>query len=92
MEARVLAAEASSIEEVETSDNLPFTRQIGAYQLLTPLSPLYPLAHLRLARAVALMGDMSRSRKAYEDFFGVWKEADADLPVLREAKRESGKR
>jgi len=53
-----------------------------------PLSPLYPLAHLGLARAAALTGDTAKSRKAYEDFFALWKEADADLPTLREAKRE----
>ncbi len=53
-----------------------------------PLSPLYPLAHLGLARATALTGDTARSRKSYEDFFAVWKEADAELPILRTAKRE----
>jgi predicted Zn-dependent protease len=57
-----------------------------------PLSPLYPLAHLGLARAAAPTGDAARSRKAYDDFFAVWKEADADLSVLREAKREYEKR
>jgi hypothetical protein len=50
---------------------------------------LYPLAHLELARAWALVGDTTRSRKAYEDFFAAWKDADADLPVLRAAKKES---
>ena len=54
-----------------------------------PLSPLYPLAHLGMARAAALSLDTAQSRKAYEDFFAVWKEADADLPILRAAKRES---
>lgn len=49
------------------------------------LSPLYPLAHLSLARA-ALTGETARSRKAYEDFLALWKEADADLPILRAAK------
>jgi hypothetical protein len=53
-----------------------------------PLSPLYPLAHLGLARVAALSGDTARSRKAYEDFFAAWKEADAELPILRTAKRE----
>jgi hypothetical protein len=53
---------------------------------------LYPLAHLGLARAAAPTGDAARSRKAYDDFFAVWKEADADLSVLREAKREYEKR
>jgi len=55
-----------------------------------PVSPLYPLAHLGLARAAALTGDTTQSRKGYEDFFAVWKEADADLPILREAKQEYG--
>ncbi|MGH9753723.1 MAG: protein kinase domain-containing protein [Blastocatellia bacterium] len=53
-----------------------------------PLSPLYPLAHLGLALAAAKAGDMMGSQKAYEDFFARWKEADPDLPILIEAKRE----
>ena len=52
------------------------------------LSALYPLAHLGLARAAALMGDVSKSRKAYQDFLAIWKDADSDLPVLQEAKQE----
>jgi eukaryotic-like serine/threonine-protein kinase len=52
------------------------------------LSPLWPLAHLGLARAAALQGDAEKGRQAYEKFFRLWKEADADLPVLSEAKRE----
>ena len=57
-----------------------------------PLSPLYPLAHLGLARAAALTGDSAKSRKGYEDFFAVWKDADPDLPPLIEAKREYEKK
>ena len=53
-----------------------------------PLSALYPLAHLGLARASALAGDAAGSRKAYQDFLALWKDADADLPVLIEAKKE----
>jgi serine/threonine protein kinase/tetratricopeptide (TPR) repeat protein len=55
------------------------------------ISPLWPLAHLGLARAAALQGDVTKSRKAYEDFFLLWKEADAELPVLIEAKKEYGR-
>jgi eukaryotic-like serine/threonine-protein kinase len=54
------------------------------------LSPLHPLAHLGLARAAALRGDMARSRKEYQDFFALWKDADQDLPVLIQAKKEYG--
>ena len=53
-----------------------------------PTSYLYPLAHLGLARAAALTGDVAGSRKAYQDFLALWKDADADLPVLIEAKKE----
>ena len=53
-----------------------------------PLSPLYPLGYLGLARAATLTGETAKSRKAYEDFFAVWKEADADLPILVDAKKE----
>lgn len=53
-----------------------------------PLSTFYPLAHLGLARALSSAGDVAGSRKAYQDFFALWKDADADLPILIAAKRE----
>jgi len=53
-----------------------------------PVSPLYPLAHVGLARAAALTGDTAKARKAYQDFLALWKDADADIPILIEAKQE----
>ncbi len=53
-----------------------------------PTSYLYPLAHLGLARAAMLQGDTSKARKSYQDFLALWKDADADLPILIEAKKE----
>jgi eukaryotic-like serine/threonine-protein kinase len=50
-----------------------------------------PLAQLGLARAYALKGDRAGSRKAYDDFFGTWKDADSDIPILKEAKLEYAK-
>jgi eukaryotic-like serine/threonine-protein kinase len=47
-----------------------------------------PLAELDLARAYAAEGDREESRKAYDDFFTTWKEADPDIPLLRQAKVE----
>ena len=52
------------------------------------LSPLWPLAHLGVARAAALQGDLVKGRRAYEEFFQLWKNADIDFPILIEAKRE----
>jgi serine/threonine protein kinase/Flp pilus assembly protein TadD len=53
-----------------------------------PLSPLYPLAQLGLARAAALSDDKPTARKAYQDFFALWKDADATLPPLTAARAE----
>ncbi len=53
-----------------------------------PLSPLYPLAHLGLARAATLAGDTAKARKEYQDFLALWKDADVDIPILIEAKKE----
>jgi hypothetical protein len=47
------------------------------------------LAHLGLARA--LQGDSARARAAYNDFFTLWKEADPDIPILKQAKAEYAK-
>jgi eukaryotic-like serine/threonine-protein kinase len=46
------------------------------------------LAHLGLARARRLDGNLSGSRLAYQDFFAAWKEADSKIPVLQQAKAE----
>lgn len=51
-------------------------------------SPLWPLAHLGLARSYALMGSTDTSLAEYRQFFALWKGADQDVPILREAKVE----
>jgi hypothetical protein len=56
-----------------------------------PLSPFHPLSHLGLARAYVLMGDSPKARKSYENFFGIWKDADPDIPILIQAKQEYAK-
>ena len=53
-----------------------------------PAAVHFPLAHLGVARAAALAGDKAKSRKAYQDFFALWKDADPDLPILFEARKE----
>jgi tetratricopeptide (TPR) repeat protein len=53
-----------------------------------PDSPLYPLAHLNLARALVLSGDAAAARQAYLAFFELWQNADGHLLPLQEARRE----
>lgn len=52
---------------------------------------LYPLAQLGLARAAFLLEDPTQARQAYQDFFGLWKDADPDIAVLQEARQEYAK-
>jgi hypothetical protein len=63
-------------------------RNILDHRGQAPLSLLWPLAHLTLARASVMQGDMAEARKSYEEFFTLWKNADEDLPILVEAKKE----
>jgi hypothetical protein len=52
-----------------------------------PMSMSYQLAHVGLARALAMAGDAAASRKEYEVFFAAWQGADSDLPVLIDARQ-----
>ncbi|HLV96403.1 MAG TPA: protein kinase [Candidatus Acidoferrales bacterium] len=53
--------------------------------------PIGALAHLGLARAYALAGQTAQARTAYQDFFALWKNADPDIPILKQAKEEYAK-
>jgi len=53
--------------------------------------PWGALARLGLARAYALQGDTPKARGAYQDFLTLWKEADPDIPILKQAKTEYAK-
>ncbi len=70
---------------------------VQAFQRLLDLKsiinvdPIMPLAKVGLARAYVVAGDKARGRMAYQDFFALWKDADPDIPVLREVKAEYAK-
>ena len=49
------------------------------------------LAHLQIGRAYAMQGDTAKARAAYQDFLTLWKDADPDIPVLKQAKAEYAK-
>jgi hypothetical protein len=53
--------------------------------------PIGSLAHLGMARASALSGESAKSRAAYQDFLTLWKDADPDIPILKQAKSEYAK-
>jgi len=53
--------------------------------------PLSALSHLGLGRARVLAGDSAGARTAYQDFLALWKDADPDIPMLKQAKAEYAK-
>jgi eukaryotic-like serine/threonine-protein kinase len=54
-------------------------------------NPLYALAHVQLGRAHFLQGDTAKAKACYQDFFALWKDADLDIPILKQAKAEYAK-
>jgi serine/threonine protein kinase/predicted Zn-dependent protease len=53
--------------------------------------PIGALAHLQVGRAYAMQGDTAKAKAAYQDFLALWKDADTDIPILKDAKREYAK-
>jgi hypothetical protein len=53
--------------------------------------PIGALAHLQLGRAYALTTDKQKARMAYNDFLTLWKDANPNIPILKEAKAEYAK-
>ena len=51
-------------------------------------NPIGALAHLQLGRAVAMTGGKARAKAAYQQFLALWREADPDIPILKQAKAE----
>jgi serine/threonine protein kinase/tetratricopeptide (TPR) repeat protein len=66
-------------------------QKILARHNMTPADPLMSLSHLGLARAYALSGNSAKSRAAYQDFFALWKDANPDIPLLKQAQAEYAK-
>jgi tetratricopeptide (TPR) repeat protein len=70
---------ASEFQKVLDNRGLVLNKPIGA------------LAHLQLGRAYATSGDTAKARAAYQDFLTLWKDADPDIPILKQAKAEYAK-
>lgn len=69
-------AAATQFEKILNHPGLVRNKIIGA------------LAHLQLGRACALSGDTAKARGAYQDFLRLWKDADPDVPILKQAEAE----
>jgi tetratricopeptide (TPR) repeat protein len=68
-----------------------FQQSIDRSNAELPIDPIHIAARVGLARAYVQQGDTAAARKAYQDFFALWKGADPDIPLLKEAKAEYAK-
>ena len=66
-------------------------QKILDHRAIVVSDPIGALARLQLGRAYALSGDKTKAKTAYQDFLTLWKDADADIPILQQAKAESVK-
>jgi tetratricopeptide (TPR) repeat protein len=66
-------------------------QKILGHRGVVGVDPIGALAHLQLARALALSGDKAKAKAAYHDFLTLWKEADPDIPILQQAQAEYAK-
>jgi serine/threonine protein kinase/tetratricopeptide (TPR) repeat protein len=66
-------------------------QKIADHRGIAPTLPEHSLAKLGLGHAYVLTGDTAKARAAYQDFFALWKDADPDIPILKQAKAEYAK-
>ena len=65
-------------------------QKIVDHRGIAVVSPEHALAKLGLGRAFMMTGDTAKAKAAYQDFFALWKDADSDVPILKEANAEYG--
>jgi hypothetical protein len=70
------AEAASEFQKILVHPGLVFSDPVGA------------AARLQLGRALALLPDKTKAKSAYQDFLSLWKDADPDIPILKQAKAE----
>ena len=58
---------------------------------VSPMAPEWEMAKLGLARAYSMQGSLDKAKVAYQDFLTLWKDADSDIPILKQAKAEYAK-
>jgi hypothetical protein len=66
-------------------------QKILDHRTIVVSDPIGALARLQLARAYAVSGDGTKAKPMYQGFLTLWKDADGDIPALRQAKAEYAK-
>jgi eukaryotic-like serine/threonine-protein kinase len=81
----------SYMKEGQGTEAVQEFQKLLALQDYAPANPVVSLGHLGLARAYAIQGDTAKAKAAYQGFLTLWKDADPDIPILKQAKAEYAK-
>jgi hypothetical protein len=90
MQATYARGQASLAEHQGKEAAVEFEKILG-HPGLVRNGAIGALAHLGLARGRAMANDPAGARNAYQDFLALWKDADPDIPILKEAQQEYAK-
>ena len=63
-------------------------QRIVDHRSIVLVDPMDAMAHLQLGRALALSGDTAKAKRAYDDLLTLWKNADANIPMVEQARTE----
>jgi serine/threonine protein kinase/tetratricopeptide (TPR) repeat protein len=78
----------AQLQAKQNVEALQAFQRILDLRAVNPANPLIVMAHLGMARSYAQQGDNAQSRVAYQDTLALWKDADPDLPLVKQAKDE----
>ena len=81
---------AIQLEQSQLLNVLPDKKILG-HRGIVLNDPIGSLAHLQLGRAYTMQGDTVKAKGAYQDFLTLWKDADPDIPIYKQAKAEYAK-
>ncbi len=66
-------------------------QKVLSHRGIVSADPIGALAHLQLGRAYVILGDLGKAKSAYQTFLNLWKDADPDIPIFKQAGREYAK-
>jgi hypothetical protein len=78
----------TALSAESTSNAAAEFQKIVDHRGIVVSDPIGALAHLQLGRAYTLSGDKTKAKSAYQDFLMPWKDADPDIPILKQAQAE----
>jgi len=79
---------AAYLDEYQAAEAAAEFQKVLGHPTIVFSDPVAPLARLQLGRALVLAREKPKAKSAYENFLTLWRDADSDIPILKQAKAE----